>query len=189
MGLLVAMALTVPVLAADDKQDEKKPVAKDKSDSKDKKEVKTDTKDKLVAAGQVQGKLVRIETAQKMLAIQVNVPYPDRGKISYKQTNAEYMVADDLQVLVAHPPIELDEKGRPKKPSAAALKKAIKGPDGGKWFPGDLDSLKQDQVVRAYLKKKKEPPKFGSQAKKDKDLVDENKPIITTICIVSEPLK
>jgi hypothetical protein len=101
------------------------------------------------------------------------------------------MVADDLQVLLPHPPIELDDKGRTKKPTAAELKKAVKGPKGmgGKWYPGDFDSLKQDQVVVAYLKQKKEAHKYVPPGKKDKDLVEENKPVIATICIMYEPMK
>jgi hypothetical protein len=191
VGLVVALAVILPVVAADDKKDaDTKPAAKDKPDPKDKKEVKTETKDKMIPAGQVKGKLIRIEPSQKILSIQVNIPYLNGKNLANKQVNVDYTVADDLQVLVSHPPIELDDKGKPKKPSASELKKAVKGPLPGKWFPGDFDSLKTEQGVVAFLKKKKEAPKYGTRGKKeDKDLVDENKPVITTICITYEPMK
>jgi len=184
VGLLVALALIVPVCAADDKKDDPKPATKDKADPKDKK----DSKDKMVTVGKVQGKLTKLETAQKTLTIQSSVAYVNGRNIAQKGVDHHYTMADEVQVLVSHPPIEVDDKGKPKKPSAADLKKAVKGPPeiGGKWWPGDLDSLKTGQVVTVLLKQKKEAYKSVPKGKKD-ELAEENKPVVTTICIVGEP--
>jgi hypothetical protein len=180
VGLLMALALMVPVCAADDP----KPAAKDKTDSKDKK----DSKEKWVTVGTVQGKLAKFESAQKTLHIQGSVPYVNGRSVAQKAVDRQLQMADEVQVLVSHPPIEVDDKGKPKKPSAADLKKAVKGPPevGGKWWPGDLDSLKTGQVVTVILKQKKEAYKYVPKAKKD-ELAEENKPVVTTICIVAEP--
>jgi hypothetical protein len=188
----MALALVVvPVGAADEKKDDdKKPAAKDKADAKDKK----DPKDKMVFVAKVQGKLVRFESAQKTLAIQISVPYRNGRNLASKNVDQGYSIADDVQVLISHPPIELDDKGKPKRPSAADLKKAVKGPSElgaspgyqGKWYPGDMDSVKTGQIVTVLLRQKKEASKYTPKGKKD-DLADENKPVVTTIAIVGEP--
>jgi hypothetical protein len=187
----MALALVVPVWAADDKKDDdKKPATQDKPDTKDKK----DLKDKMVFVGKVQGKLVKLESAQKTVTVQVSVPYRNGRNIAQKSVDNHYTMADDVQVLISHPPIEVDDKGKPKKPSPADLKKAVKAPPElgaspgyqGKWYPGDMDSVKTGQIVNVLLRQKKEANKFTPKGKKD-DLADENKPVVTTIAIVSEP--
>jgi hypothetical protein len=176
--LSTILALVVPAWAADDKKEDK--------DKKPAATQKPDPKDKMISAGKITGKLVRIEAAQKTLAIQVRVPYLNGRNVAYQEKSLEFTAADDMQVLLKNPPVETDEKGRPKKPNPKDLKKRVKGP-GGMGYPGDFDSLRTEQMVELYLSKKKDANK--TVGRKDKELLEENKPVVTSIYILYEPMK
>jgi hypothetical protein len=149
-------------------------------------------KDNLVPAGQIEGKLTRVETEKKTVALEVTskvVTGVDRRtgpRYQDQKKTFEYPLADDVQVLRQNLPVELDDKGKPKKPSAADLKKKVKGPGNLKGYPADLDSVKKDQIVILFLKAKKEALKPAPRAKKeDKEFLDD-KPMVTTIYIIRD---
>jgi hypothetical protein len=173
MGLGLALSMAVA--------DDQKPAAKDK----------TPAKDNLVPVGQIEGKLVRVETDKKVLAVEVNnkipqaVPQGRRVEVRYhdQKKTLEYPIADNVQVLRKDLPVELDDKGKPKKPTAADLKKRVKGPGGLMGYPAELDNVKKDQIVIVFLKQKKDALKAASKAKKDEKEFLDDKPLVTTIYI------
>jgi hypothetical protein len=174
LSLLAGCALS---FGADDT---KKPAPKDKTDAKD-------NKDKMIAAGEVTGKLIRIESAQKTLAIEISIPYLQGRSIAYRTLPLELHAADDVKVRLAQPPIEFDAKGNPKKYTAKELKE-LRGP-GNLWgFPGDFDSLKADQIIRAVLMKPKAPPRPVGKDKNMEDL-STDKPVVTLVYVLIEPRK
>jgi hypothetical protein len=158
----------------------------DKKPGKDKPE----TKDKLVPAGEVTGKLVRVEGSQKLLEIQINLPYFTGRSVGYRGVNVELQTSDDLKVRLPQPPIEFDAKGNPKKYSVKELKE-LRGPGNLPGFPGDFDSLKPEQYVKVVLKKVKDPPKVYGKKEKDadKEFPIENKPVVTMVIVLLEPRK
>ena len=177
VALAVALGVVCPALARDDKKDgDKKPASNSKPEP---------PKEKMVPAGQVEGKVVRVEAGKKILAIKVKLPYLNGRNVAYHDKDVEYTAADEVQVLLANLPVELDEKGRPKKPNPKDLKKAVKGPGGIKGFPADFDALHSEQVVRLYLVKKKEA--YKSPRQKKEEALEDNKPLIGTVFVIVEP--
>jgi hypothetical protein len=163
--------------------DDKKPAAKDKDKDK------AETKEKMIPAGEFTGKITRIESAQKTLAIQIDIPYLNGRSIAYRAVPVEVSAADNVKVRMAQPPIEFDAKGNPKKYSAKELKD-LKGP-GNLWgFPGDFDSLKAEQIVRVFLMRPKPPPRvLGKDKNHEGDLLSDNKPVVTLVYVLVEPRK
>ena len=99
--------------------------------------------------------------------------------------NVDIEASDDVKVRLKDPPVTFDDKGNPKKYTAKELKE-LKGDSKLPGYPGDFDSLHQDQLVQVQLAKMKETPKKGKD--KDADALNEaNKPIATMIMILAEP--
>lgn len=101
----------------------------------------------------------------------------------------ELLTADELKVRTLVPPLDYDDKGKPKKLTPKELKE-LKGPDPK--LPGytaDFDSLKPGQMVEVHVSK----PKPAAKPKnKDKDLdevVESDKPQVTMIVIVKEAMQ
>src|SRR5919202_1185861 len=92
-GWLLALVFVLPALAEDDKQEadqkkeaDNKPVpAKNKKKETDRKAdvQKAAAKDKLVSAGQIVGKLAKVDSSGKNLVVEVTVkkPVPNQGAI------------------------------------------------------------------------------------------------------------
>jgi hypothetical protein len=130
-----------------------------------------------------------VETAQRSLALQVSVRYRKNIRdLGVQDVPVELQVSDDVRVRLANPPPKFDDKGNPKKYTQKELK-SLKGP-GNTWgYPGDFDSLKQNQVVHVFLKKPKEAPKTSTGGKKTEKDSAEAKPIVYMIYILQEPVK
>jgi len=134
-------------------------------------------KDKVVFGLVFAGKITSLENSQKTFTVQIDTPLviPYRlgntfgVQVQHLYRDIDLEAAEDLKVRLAAPPMEYDEKGKPKKYTAKELRE-LKGP-GNLWgFPGDFDNLKLNQVVRVYLAKSKTPPKPMPRLKKaDKD--------------------
>jgi hypothetical protein len=147
---------------------------------------KSEAKDKRVLAGEFTGKLVRVEPAQKSLAVQIDIPYLNGRNIAHYTKDIELQAADDVKVRLLNPPTAFDAKGNPRKYTAKELKE-LRGPGHLPGYPGDFDSLKVDQIVQVTLKKQKNQPRYW--AKKDKEASSEPKPVVTLIVILQEPRK
>jgi hypothetical protein len=175
-GLVAALALVVPALAADDK----KATPKDKPDTKD--------TTKWVSAGEIQVTLTRVDGPQKTVAFNQKIPYRNGRSLAYKDVENELHAADDIKVRMPSPPVEFDLKGNPKKYTSKELRE-LKGP-GNLWgYPADFDSLKSGQLVRLFLKKPKDAPRYKRDKNEDKDSLQENKPVISMVYIIAEPKK
>jgi hypothetical protein len=204
--LLVGLICSVSLLAADEKKDADKKEAP-KTDSKDK-----STKEKLGAGGSFVGTLTRVEGAQKYLTVQISEQVPTGGNLNLgalkkgshpslsggggtKQVthNIELQASDSMKVRMMQPPVDFDDKGRPKKYTPREIKALKKGEDAKlPGFAADFDSLKANQVVQVYLSKSKHPHKPAAKAKtKDGDAESPpaEKPEVTMIVILKEPPK
>ncbi len=155
-------------------------VAQDKTSSPD----RTGAKDKYVPAGELTGKLTRVETDQKLIAVQVQVPYLNGRNVALRGENVELMLADDVKVRLLNPPLEFDEKGRPRRPSAKRLRE-LRGTSKLPGYQADLDSLKVEQVVTVSLKRLKEKSRPGAR----KEAAAEHKPVVSLILVLKEPVK
>src|SRR5207244_3200625 len=79
---------------------------------------------------------------------------PNLYQVKEIKKDIELRAADEMKVRVLNPPVDYDDKGRPKKYTAKELKE-LKGPDTSlPGYAGDLESLRPNQVVKVYLKKK-----------------------------------
>jgi hypothetical protein len=194
---VLALTLAVPALAAE----EPKPTDPTKL-SKDPKEASA----KMLLSGQVSGKVVHWEAAQKYFTLQVTIQYvvPNDGEIrevarieaaiaqtlaggaspadkqrtiadyqrqlAYHQArvldvksetrNLEFQVTDETKFRKAEL-LKFDDKGSPRKPTAAEIKEA-KGDDPR--LPGytaTMSDMHQDIAATVYLKKK---PKDAKEA-------------------------
>lgn len=166
------LGILVPAFAAD----------KDKDDAKDK---DTGPKEKRVTVNQFQAKVATVENTGKKFAVSV----PVGGGRYAKWQNVDIEAIDDVKVRLANPPIEFDDKGRPKRISSAELKK-LKGEGADAKLPGyaaDFGQLRQGQIVQVTLTKRKEAPKPIRRGKKGEDDVDDNRPMASLIVIVAEP--
>jgi hypothetical protein len=176
-GPLAALALALSPASAQQKDPAQKPAGKDRLEAKD----------RTVPAGEITGKLVRIESAQKTLAVQISIPYFIGRNLNYRHVDIELQTADDVKVRLANPPLEFDAKGNPKRYTAKELK-ALRGPGNLPGFPGDFDSLKNEQIVKCFLKRPKDPPRLtGKDPKRDQELLNQSKPVVDMVFILVEP--
>jgi hypothetical protein len=106
----------------------------------------------------------------------------------YKTTTQkiELDAPEDMKVRTKLVPVELDDKGKPRKLTDKE-KRELKGPDPTlPGYTGDFDNLKSDQTVEVFLAK--QPPK--SKAKdKDADNAESTRPRIAMIVILAEAQK
>lgn len=158
LSLAVVLGLVLPAGAADDKKEPEK---------------KADSKEKLVVVNQIQGKLTRVEADKKVLEIEIKI----NKNYSKKE---ELTILDDVQVLRSYEPVELDEKGKPKKVAPKDRKKPVKGPGNIRGYPAELGDLRNGQTVVLVLMGKK-------GAKPSKDNPNENKPRVGGALIVLDP--
>jgi hypothetical protein len=141
-GLFVALAVLLPVvLAAEPK------------------------KERLIPAGEMTGKLTKVDTSSRHFTLQVKQPTPVRsGRIvttQLKDVTVELDGIEDMNVRLAQAPMVLDDKGNRRKMNAKELKD-YKGPAGQPGYKGDLGDLKKDQTVTVKLGKS---PKAGPNEK------------------------
>lgn len=129
MGRLFCSASLLVVLGfgisawADDKKD---------SDSKPK-DYKKEFQDYTVV-NNLRGKLVKVDKGQS-LELEVAVNAKTNKKV-------DFPTLDNMEVLWVNPPVELDDKGKPKKVKPQDRKKPVTGPGGLKGYPAEPSDLK-----------------------------------------------
>jgi hypothetical protein len=180
------------VAGADDKKSDKKADPADKPAAKE----------KVISNGTVVGKVIRVETAKHNLTVAVFVPtlvrYGRGVRVAQSTKNVDFQAADEVKVRSIKPPLDFDEKGKPRKYTSKELKE-LKGPDAR--LPGyqaDFDSVKPDQIVQLTLAKRM-PVGKPEQREKTKDKDDEKdmdkapvtseKPEVMMVVILVEPVK
>jgi hypothetical protein len=175
----LVFALVGPALAADAKDKDK--------DAKD---------SKFVPIGQLVGRVAAVQGSQKTFTLKVSTSILEPYRAGYRiglrvrqiSHDVEVKAADDITVRVANPPLDYDDKGKPKKYTAKELKD-LKGP-GNQWgFPSDFESLKGDQIVKVFLGRKKDAPKAppkGKDKEKAMEFLEESKPVVTQVWILAE---
>jgi hypothetical protein len=171
---LAAMLVGSAAFAQDENKDDKKEPEK-------KPATKAEPKPTMVTVAQFEGKVIKVELEKKIVGIEQTGAVFDGRNFQPRSKTQDWNVADDFQVFWMHPPVELDDKGKPKKPKE--VKKPVKGPGGISGYPTEPETLRRDQQVRVVLQKKKETRTAG---KKD---TDENKPVVTAVYILFEPKK
>lgn len=127
-----------------------------------------------------------VERLRQMNHIQVEVEKNQLNLFKEATLKVELDAPDNVQVRTLVLPVELDDKGKPRKLTEKE-KKELKGPDPTlRGYTADFDSFKSDQIVEVYLAK--QPPK--SKAKdKDADTTESTRPKIAMIIILAEPTK
>jgi len=147
----------------------------------------TAPKEKLIPIGTWDVKLVSADPGKRIIV--VKYPYRKGTK------DMELHAVDDLKVRSSNPPLEFDEKGRPRRYTYRELKE-LKGPDTK--LPGyqaDFESLKPGQDVRITLAKRKpvakvQRPKAADDADLDKTAPKpSDKQEVMMIVILREPAK
>ncbi len=158
-GLVVALGFGVSAWADDKKDSDNKP-----------KDYKKEFQDYTVV-NNLRGKLVKVDKGQS-LELEVAVNAKTNKKI-------DFPTLDNMEVLWVNPPVELDDKGKPKKVKPQDRKKPVTGPGGIKGYPADPSDLKNGQIIQVILMQKKAKP--GSKDKAD------NKPSVGAVYIIAEP--
>lgn len=177
---ILVLALSLQTAMDDENKPEKKPDGK-QTEKKDA-APSPPAKPKMQAVGPIEGRITSVELESKAVGIEVTTVYSDgRNLKEHKQTH-QLRLADDAKVFWRQMPVELDEKGRPKKSST---KKPVKGPGGLTGFPTETETLRREQQVIAILQQKKETAKPTVKKTKDTE-VEDNKPTISAIYIVHE---
>lgn len=142
------------------------------------------------------GRMASVETSQKTFSVAItqNIAEPYFNgrfiavRIRQQSQNVDLAADDNIRIRMPNPPLDFDDKGKPKKYTAKELKE-LKGPSGLPGFPGDFDSLKTDQIVRVYLAKTKPSPRPVARKGKDKDAdaaALEDKPKVVMIEVLGE---
>ncbi len=197
-GLLVALAVLLPVSAADDKKkSDADPLPKDTKEAAE----------KLVTAGKVTGKLIQVDPKKKYFTLQITLKYgvPNQGAVNAllnaqnelartrdpkravqlriemakqqanlitikeEKKNVEFQAGDEVKVRSANPPPTFDDKGQLKKYTRKELDE-LKGPDKKlPGYPAEFDVLRQDQIVTVLLVKKKDAGKPARPQPRSKD--------------------
>jgi hypothetical protein len=109
--------------------------------------------------------------------------------ITYQPKDYEFQAIDDIKVRLNNPPVQFDDKGRPKKYTAKELKE-LKGNDPKlPGYQGEFGDLKQDQIVQVTLVKKKDAPRQPVKKGKDAeaDLLADHLPEISMVLVLAEP--
>jgi hypothetical protein len=110
------------------------------------------------------------------------------GGMATTSKDIEVQAADDIKVRLMNPPVEFNDKGKPKKYTQKELSR-LRGPDRS--LPGytaDFENLKPGQTVKVYLVKKKDPPRSPGKKAKDKDDEDasDKRPQARMVVVVAE---
>ncbi len=179
--ILSIAVLASPVNADDTPKPDDKPAEKKDSETKP---IKPDPKPKMLPAGQISGRVVTVKPG--LVTIEVSVPYVSGRRIREYKKKENLKLADDVQVFWHQLPVELDDKGRPKKPDPKDVKKQVRGPGGLTGYATETENLRGEQQVIAVLQQKKDRPKTGVK-KSDDAKDDENKPVVAAIYILFEP--
>jgi hypothetical protein len=173
-ALILSLAVLVP--------------AQDKKPDKDAGADHPAPKEKLIPTGTVIGKLASADAAKHIVV--VKFPYRKGTR------DIEFHAVDEVKIRSKNPPLEFDEKGRPRKYSYRELKE-LKGPDTK--LPGyqaDFETLKPGQDVQLTLARRK-PIKTAQARKSDDEYAEKDKigpkpsdkPEVMMIVILREPAK
>jgi hypothetical protein len=136
----------------------------------------------------LQMQLSRPMPAAQRMQLMMQLQQQQANLVQIKQENQSIDIdsTDDIKVRIPNPPVEFDEKGKPKVYTKDQLKE-MKGDPKLPGYQADFDSLHPDQVVTVYLVKKKDTPK-PKMKDADKDPLEaENKPVASMVIIQMEP--
>ena len=170
IALVVAVAVLIPNLTAQDK---------------DKDKAKPELKDNPLKLPTIGGKLVNPGSEKGNIVLSVPYTYPERSgrkiitKVGHK--DVQLAPADEMIVRRKNAPVMFDDKGKPRKPTAKELKE-MKGPGNLPGYLAELSDLKANQLVTCYVQTKKKTAK-----KDDPDAPTDNKPRVRMIVIEAEP--
>ncbi len=127
-----------------------------------------------------------VDRLRQLSQIDIDIEKGTRNLYKTATKKIELDAPEDMNVRTKVLPVELDDKGKPRKLTEKE-KRELKGPDPTlPGYTGDFDSLKSDQTVEVFLAK--QPPK--SKAKdKDADNTESTRPRIARIVILAEAQK
>jgi hypothetical protein len=128
-----------------------------------------------------------VDRLVQMNRIQLEVEKAQLNLYKDQKQKIELDAPDNMKVRTMLLPLEVDEKGRPRRLTEKE-KRELKGPDPR--LPGysaDFDSLKADQTVEIYLVK--QPKSKAKERDKEADNAESSRPKIAMIVIRAEPQK
>ena len=124
-------------------------------------------KNPYVKLNTVSGKVGKFDEASNCLTIKVPVPYVSNNKVETKDVDVKAVLTDDVKIRMLIPPMQFDEKGRPKRYTSKELSE-LKGEDKkSPGYPGTTDDLQPNAVVRVDLVRTKEDYNKLRRPKKD----------------------
>jgi hypothetical protein len=124
-------------------------------------------KNPYVKLNTVSGKVAKFDEASNCLTIKVPVPYINNKKFESKDVDVKAVLTDDVKIRLMVPPVQYDEKGRPKRYTNKELTD-LKGEDKkSPGFPGSVEDLQANAVVRVDLVRTKEDLNKLRRNKKD----------------------
>jgi hypothetical protein len=136
LGLLAAFALLLPALTAAD--------------------TKTEKKEKLIPAGELVGKVKKVDGGGHRITLEVTQAEPVRsGKTITarpKHVNVDLETVDEPHVRLEKAPVTVDANGKNRRMNAKELQ-AFKDRSGLPGYKGDITDLKPNQTVRVQLGK------------------------------------
>jgi hypothetical protein len=128
-----------------------------------------------------------VERLKQMSHIQGEIERNSRNLVKEATLKIELDAPEEMKVRTMVLPVELDEKGKPRKLTEKE-KRDLKGPDPTlPGYTGDFDSLKSDQIVEIYLAK--QPPKSKAKDKDADNNTESSRPKIAMIVIRAEANK
>jgi hypothetical protein len=131
-----------------------------------------------------------VDRARQLQSIDLEIAKNQQNLIGTKDQKYtfELQAADEMKVRQAHPPVQFDDKGKPKRYTTKELAE-LKGPN--KKLPGytaDFDNLHTGQKVKVYLAKKKSTVKSAPKDA-DKDSAPDKRLSVVMIVILQEAPK
>ena len=160
---------------------------KDSDKGTDAKE-KAASKEKWGSAGDITGKLIQIDTNQRILTIQVDVPYLNGRNVAQQKVDLRFRASADVAVRLARPPDKFDDKGNPQKYTQKELKD-MRGPGNVPGFAGDFDSLGNGQIVQLFLKTRKDLGRLTTSEPIGKKDSPDPKRFVSMIYVLQQPAK
>jgi hypothetical protein len=121
---------------------------------------------------------------QVLLQMLIQLRNSQGAGVEVRQIPVDLQAADEMKVRTLVLPPKYDDKGKITRYSNQELKE-MRGNSNLPGYAAEMDSLHTGQTVVVYLAKPKAPPKPA--AKKEKNDLEDDKPIARAIVIMSEP--
>jgi hypothetical protein len=144
--------------------------------------------EKLVPAGQLDARLSKFDASQKILTLQLRLPYRNGRAIAYKTVDQDFSTTDDLIIRLATPKEVFDAKGKPRKRTPQELRE-LRGP-GNLWgYKGETDDLRPNQFVRAFFLRPKDAQRAVQPSRQAGAEPTDSQAVINAVYVLQDATK